>query len=50
MLQGLLQLSNDEHSALERKRKDFTSSANQKICTDVPGLSVTWSEHRVCHV
>jgi len=23
---------------------DFTSSANQRGCTDVPGLSVTWSK------
>ena len=25
---------------------NFTSSANQLGCTDVPGLSVTWSVHQ----
>ena len=28
---------------LEKEREDFTSSANQLGCTDMPGLSVTWS-------
>jgi len=26
------------------EEEDFTSSANQLGCTDVPGLSITWSK------
>ena len=33
-----------------REREDFTSSANQLGCTDVPGLSVTWSKTSVLSV
>jgi len=30
--------------------EDFTSSANELGCTDVPGLSVTWSKTSVLSV
>ena len=34
------------HTRREREREGVTSSANQLGCTDVSGLSVTWSEHQ----
>ena len=34
----------------QREREEFTSSANQLGCTDVPGLSVTWSKTSVLSV
>ena len=30
----------------EREGEDFASSGNQLGCTDMAGLSVTWSEHQ----
>ncbi len=30
----------------EEEEEDVTSSANQLGCTDVPGLSITWSKHQ----
>ncbi len=32
------------------EEEDFTSSVNQLGCTDVPGLSITWSKTSVLSV
>ncbi len=34
----------------EEEEEDLTSSANQLGCTDVPGLSITWSKTSVLSV
>ena len=36
--------------APQRETEEFTPSANQPDCADVPGLSVTWSETSVLGV
>jgi len=47
-----MQRKNTQRSADQatQQEKGFscTSSANQPGCADVPGLSVTWSEHQYC--
>ena len=35
---------------MPEEEEDFRSSANQLGCTDVPGLSVTWSKTTVLSV
>jgi hypothetical protein len=44
------QLNSARHRQEEEEEEDFTSSANQLGCTDVPGLSVTWSNTSVLSV
>ncbi len=41
---------NDKMQSHLAEEEDFISSANQLGCTDVPGLSVTWSKTSVLSV